>query len=146
MATRIERENAAFQVLEALRHNRRKREQRGELLVEGVQPINRCLAAGWPVRAVVAPIGHDASSWATGVRESLPDAEVIELAPSLFERLADREEIPELLLVARVAARATCPTSPVPPTAWSCSSTDPRARATSARSSARPMPSAPPAC
>ena len=105
MVTRIERENAAFQVLEALRHNRRKREQRGELLVEGVQAIDRCLASGWPVRAVLAPIGAEPSRWATGVREALAAAERIELSPPLFARLTDREETPELLLVATIPDR-----------------------------------------
>ncbi|MFL6204347.1 MAG: TrmH family RNA methyltransferase [Acidimicrobiales bacterium] len=103
--TRLERESAAFQLLEALRHNRRKREQRGELLVEGVQAIDRCLAAGWPVRAVLVPIGATPSRWAGEVRAALADVECIELSPPLFERLADREEPPELLLVARIPER-----------------------------------------
>ena len=92
--TRIEREDAAFQLLEALRHNRRKREQRGEFLVEGVQAIDRCLAAGWPVRAVLSPLGADRSPWASGVLESRREAEHVELAPPLFARVADREEPP----------------------------------------------------
>jgi TrmH family RNA methyltransferase len=104
--TRVERENATFQLLEALRHNRRKREQRGELLVEGVQAIDRCLAVGWPVRAVVTPIGGQPSGWATGVLNALATAEHLELSPALFERLTDREELPELLLVARTQDRA----------------------------------------
>ena len=86
--TQIRSENAAFQLLEALRHNRRKREQRGELLVEGVRAIDRCLSAGWPVRAVLSPIDAAPSAWAR----------------SVFERLADREEPPEVLLVARIPA------------------------------------------
>jgi len=103
MATPIERENAAFQLLEALRHNRRKREQRGEFLVEGVQAIDRCLAAGWPVQAVLSAIGAEPSRWATGVIDALGAADHIELAPDLFARLADREDVPELLLVARIS-------------------------------------------
>jgi 23S rRNA (uridine2479-2'-O)-methyltransferase len=102
---RIERENAAFQLLEALRRNRRKREQRRELLVEGVQPIDRCLAAGWPVRAVVSPLGTTRSAWADRVLDALPDAEHLELTPALFERVADRDDPPELLLVAAAPTR-----------------------------------------
>ncbi len=102
--TRIERENAAFQVLEALRHNRRKREQVGELLVEGVQAIDRCIASGWPVRAVLTATGVDRSRWATSVLAALEGAEHLELSAPLFARLADREEPPELLLVARIPA------------------------------------------
>jgi tRNA G18 (ribose-2'-O)-methylase SpoU len=102
---RIERENAAFQLLEALRHNRRKREQRGELLVEGVQAIDRCLAVGWPVRAVLTSADGELSRWARAIREALGAAEHLELAPPLFDRLADREERPELILVARIPDR-----------------------------------------
>jgi TrmH family RNA methyltransferase len=103
--TRIDREDAAFQLLEALRHNRRKREQRREFLVEGVRAIDRCVAAGWPVRAVLSPIGASPSRWASGVVEALGAAEPIELDPALFARLTDRDEPPELLLVARIPDR-----------------------------------------
>ena len=103
--TRIEREDAAYQLLEALRHNRRKREQRGELLVVGVRSIDRCVETGWPVRAVLSPIGASPSRWAAGVIEALRGAERLELGPDLFARLTDREDPPELLLVARIPDR-----------------------------------------
>jgi len=100
--TVIRSESAAFQLLEALRHNRRKREQRAEFLVEGVRAIDRCVSAGWPVRAVLSADGVDLSRWAVGIRERLPDAEIVELRADLFARLTDREEPPELLLVAQI--------------------------------------------
>jgi 23S rRNA (uridine2479-2'-O)-methyltransferase len=102
---RIERENAELQLLEALRHNRRKREQRREFLVEGVQAIDRCVASGWSVRAVVTPLGAGRSRWAQSVLDALHDAQHLELSPSLFQRVADRDEPPELLLVASIPAR-----------------------------------------
>jgi 23S rRNA (uridine2479-2'-O)-methyltransferase len=102
---RIERENAELQVLEALRHNRRKREQRAEFLVEGVRAVDRCLASSWPVRAVVTRLGAERSRWAQSVVDALPDEQHLELSPELFERIADRDEQPELLLVARIPAR-----------------------------------------
>jgi 23S rRNA (uridine2479-2'-O)-methyltransferase len=102
--TSIRSENAELQLLEALRHNRRKREQRREFLVEGVQAIDRCVASGWPVRAVLTPSGADPSRWAQATVAALPDAEAIEVRDDLFARLADREEPPELLLVARIPA------------------------------------------
>ena len=101
--TQIRSENGAFQLLEALRHNRRKREQRGEFLVEGVQAIDRCLASGWPVRAVLSPLHAEPSRWARGVLDQLPTADHVELVPPLFARLTDREEPPELLLVAEIS-------------------------------------------
>lgn len=98
--TSIRSEDAAFQLLEALRHNRRKREQRGEFLVEGVQAINRALDAQWPVRAALVPEGHARSRWADGCLARV--AEVTEVRADLFERLTDRDEPPELLLVAEI--------------------------------------------
>lgn len=100
--TRIESESAAFQLLEALLHNRRKREQRGEFLVEGVRAIDRCVASGWPVRAVLTPLGAPRSGWAQATVDALLDAEPVELRADLFARLTDREEPPEVLLVARI--------------------------------------------
>jgi TrmH family RNA methyltransferase len=111
---RIERRNAAFQVLEALRHNRRKREQRGEAIVEGVQAIDRCLAAGWTVRAVVHATDGPTSRWSADVLASLPDAERLELAPELYDEIVDRDERPELFLVVRTPSRdlSTVPRTP----------------------------------
>ena len=142
---RIERENAAFQLLEALRHNRRKREQRGEFLVEGVQAIDRCVAAGWPVRAVLAPSAASRRGGRRASVDALAAAERLELAPDLFARLADREEPPELLLVARIPAPdlSHVPRSGRRRRRAGRPAVEPRA--TSARSSARPTPSAPPA-
>lgn len=99
---RILSESAEFQLLEALRHNRRKRTQRGEFLLEGVQPIDRALAAGWPIRAVVVPEGGRRSAWAEGVLAQLAAVEVHTVRPDLFERLADRDDPPELLLVGAI--------------------------------------------
>jgi TrmH family RNA methyltransferase len=100
--SRITAEDADFQLLEALRHNRRKREQRGEFVVEGVQAINRALDAGWPVRAALVPDGGARSSWAAACLARV--GEVVQVRPDLFARLTDREEPPELLLVARIPA------------------------------------------
>ena len=100
----IHSENAEFQLLEALRHNRRKREQRGEFLVEGVAAIDRCVGAGWPVRAVLSPLDAEPSRWARATVASVPSAEQLELRPDLFARLTDRDELPELLLVATIPA------------------------------------------
>ena len=98
--TRITTEDADFQLLEALRHNRRKREQRGEFVVEGVQAINRALEAGWPVRAALVADGAARSAWADACLSRVAD--VVELRPDLFARLTDRDEPPELLLVAHI--------------------------------------------
>jgi 23S rRNA (uridine2479-2'-O)-methyltransferase len=102
---RISSASAELQLLEALRHNRRKRTRQGRFLIEGVRSIDRAIAAGWPLHAVLTPIGVARSSWATGVLDGLDGVEHHELAPELFARLADREEPPELLLVGAIVER-----------------------------------------
>lgn len=111
---RIQSESADFQLLEALRHNRRKRTQRGELLVEGVQPIERALAAGWPITAVVVPDGAERSTWAEGVITRVTGAGAArhDVRPDLYERLVDREDPPELLLVGAIPTRGLADLSP----------------------------------
>jgi len=101
---RITSESADFQLLEALLHNRRKRTQRGEFLIEGVQAINRAVAAGWPIRSVLTPMGTALSSWAAGIVAAAPRH--VEVQADLFARLTDREEQPEALLVGEIVEPA----------------------------------------
>lgn len=65
--------------------------------MEGVRNIDAALAHGWDVQAVLAPIAARRSSWADSVIDRVD--EQLELAPELFDRLTEREERPELLLV-----------------------------------------------
>ncbi|MDP1820823.1 MAG: TrmH family RNA methyltransferase [Acidimicrobiales bacterium] len=106
---RITSESADLQVLEALLHNRRKRTQRGEFLIEGVQAVNRALAHGWPVRAVLVPAGATPSSWAAettaAALDAHPAARHVAVRADLFARLTDRQEAPELLLVGEIVGR-----------------------------------------
>jgi tRNA G18 (ribose-2'-O)-methylase SpoU len=100
---RIRSESAQLQLLEALRHNRRKRTQRGEFLIEGVQAINRAIEHDWPIRAVLVPEGIELSSWARSVSAACPDAQHHTVRADLFARLADRDDPPELVLVGAIA-------------------------------------------
>ena len=94
-----------MQLLEALRTNRQKRERQRRFVVEGVRNIDAALAAGWPVHAVLAPIGGRRSRWAEETVDRALGAERLELAPELFDALTDRDERPELLLVAEIPTR-----------------------------------------
>jgi tRNA G18 (ribose-2'-O)-methylase SpoU len=90
------------QLLEALRTNRQKRERQRRFVVEGVRNIDACLTAGWPVDTVLAVAGARLSRWAERVVDQVPDADLLLLAPEVFDLLTDREERPELLLVAEI--------------------------------------------
>ncbi|MEA3018757.1 MAG: rRNA (uridine2479-2-O)-methyltransferase [Actinomycetota bacterium] len=103
-ARSIETATDELQLLEALRTNRQKRTAQRRFIVEGVRNIDAALAAAWPISSVLAPIGGEPSRWARDVIDRT-DAERIALAPELFDRLTDRDERPELLLVAEIPER-----------------------------------------
>ena len=103
----VDRATDHFQLLEALRTNRQKRERQGRFLVEGVRNIDAAVAHGWDVQSVLAPAGVDLSRWATQVAARVEDRQ--RLAPELFDRLTDRDERPELLLVCGIPARVDVP-------------------------------------
>ena len=101
----IERRTDEVQRLEALRTNRQKRERERRFIVEGVRNIDAALDHGWEVHTVLSSTGTRWSRWAEGVIDRLPDAEKLLLAPEVFDLLTDREERPELLLVAGIPRR-----------------------------------------
>jgi TrmH family RNA methyltransferase len=97
--------DATFQQFDALRTNRRKRRQRGAFLVHGVRAIDAACAHGWPLTAVLAPIGGRRSAWARRTLEAVPPSARYELAPELFDALTDRDAPSELIAVAAVQRR-----------------------------------------
>ena len=103
----IDRATDHFQLLEALRTNRQKREKQRRFLVEGVRNIDAALEHGWDVQTVLAPTAARRSSWAEGVIDRVDER--IELAPELFDRLTEREDRPELLLVVGMPAPRAIP-------------------------------------
>jgi TrmH family RNA methyltransferase len=93
---RIASANAEFQVLSALATNRQTRNRENAFLVHGVRNIDAALAHGWNVRAALTTSGKR-SAWADAVLDRVDER--VELAPALFDELAEREERPELLLL-----------------------------------------------
>jgi TrmH family RNA methyltransferase len=103
-ARTVEKATDELQLLEALRMNRQKRTQQRRFIVEGVRNIDAAIATGWTIHAVLSPLGADVSQWARGVVGDA-GAEHVGLAPELFDRLTDRDERPELLIVAGIPDR-----------------------------------------
>jgi TrmH family RNA methyltransferase len=91
--------NDEFQLLEALLGNRTKRHRQGRFLIQGVTQIDAALATRWPIDAVLVSIERRPSSWATGVLESVGDTEVIQMPEHLLDRLGQRDEGTEMILV-----------------------------------------------
>lgn len=89
---RIERRNAQFQRWESLLRNRTKRHRAGEFLVQGVRPLTLAVEAGWPMRALIRPIGARPSAWAAQLWARAGDAGVerVQMAPGMLAELGDR--------------------------------------------------------
>jgi 23S rRNA (uridine2479-2'-O)-methyltransferase len=102
---RVERRNSTFQVLEALKRNRAKRSELGEVFVEGVTAIKAAVGAGLAARRLVVSRGAKLSGWARSLLESAPGALHVELDPALFQELSDREEPSEILATFAVERR-----------------------------------------
>jgi TrmH family RNA methyltransferase len=90
---RITTRNARFQQWQALLDNRTKRTRSGEFVVQGVRPITQAIGHGWPIRALLHPIGRSLSEWATGLLAD-PDVRVerVAMAPELLAELAGKDD------------------------------------------------------
>lgn len=96
----VSKENAEFQHLEVLKRNRTKRSRHGEVFVEGVACINALMQAQWRVNAVAFDRDRPFSGWAKDVIAQTNPDRILRLSPELMEKLSDRQEPSELLLIA----------------------------------------------
>jgi len=99
---RIAERGDLYQVLLALKQNRRKRSELGELFVEGVESIKQGLGAPRfsPSRLVFADYDR-LSDWGKGLAAEGGFSELVELGGGLYEELADRAEPSEIMATFR---------------------------------------------
>ena len=95
----IEKENATYQLLQALKTNRQKRTKRGEIFVESVAAINAAvqknLAAVW-----IAYSGEKKLSfWAQDTIDALKPDALLRLSSPLMNGLSERTDASELIVV-----------------------------------------------
>jgi tRNA G18 (ribose-2'-O)-methylase SpoU len=95
---RVRSESGDYQVLEALKRTRSKRQKQGRFFVESVASINAARAGGWRFSAFIYS-GDRLSGWARELLAEVPAEQHIDLAPHLLERLSDRSEPSELMAV-----------------------------------------------
>ena len=97
---RISKRNAAFQYAETLKRNRHKRTKAGEIFVEGVSPIDLCVAKGHRISQVLCSESRKLSGWADDVIASQSEVVLYLVADTLFESLSDRDESSEIVVIA----------------------------------------------
>ncbi len=110
----LESANDIFQILLALKSNRRKRSELGQVFVEGVAPIKVALESGWEAISMCYAAGRSLSDWAKSVIAANPGAQRYRLSPALMEELSDKDEPSEIILCLRRPAASLAQIKPSP--------------------------------
>ena len=90
-------ENATFQVLSALKHNRSKRRKQRSFLVEGVRLINELYKSSWHVKALLYTGDKPLSNWAQDILKRDRADIHYELSTELMAKLSAKNQASELL-------------------------------------------------
>ena len=85
----------------AVKNNRRKRSERGEIFVEGVAAIDALVTAGLSVVCVAYSAERSLSRWAEGIIESVQPARVFVVTDELMSKLSDRTDPSEIIVIAK---------------------------------------------
>ncbi|WP_075739271.1 MULTISPECIES: TrmH family RNA methyltransferase [Actinoalloteichus] len=83
--------------------DRRRRQREGAFVVEGIQPVWRAVAAGWPIETLlVAPdLLRESAASAMVAEQEARGVRVARLSKELFQRLSDRDSPPGLAAIVR---------------------------------------------
>ncbi|WP_374198042.1 TrmH family RNA methyltransferase [Micromonospora sp. PLK6-60] len=108
MGPRVSGRDARFQQWEALLRNRRRRQRRGEFLVQGVRPIAMAVAHGWRIRELLYDADVQLSGWAREVLDTVR-AETVAVSGELMHELGGKADtVPELLAVVALPEDDLC--------------------------------------
>ena len=99
--------NLAFQHVDVLRRNRTKRHRYGEFVVEGVRAINGAIVGRWTIRSFAYARGRPLSRWATSILDASTAESHLEMEPTLFEAISEKDEPPELIAVVAMRPDST---------------------------------------
>jgi TrmH family RNA methyltransferase len=94
-----------WQRLESLKRSRLKRRQAGCCFVESVVALESALRSGHAILALTYDESRPLSTWASGILDRCPDAEIRPMASTLLAELSDREETSELLALVAIRVR-----------------------------------------
>ncbi|MGH7687287.1 MAG: TrmH family RNA methyltransferase [Candidatus Dormibacteria bacterium] len=96
----ISRPNARYQQWLALLDNRRKRTALGQIVIQGVRPIEAAVTHGWHVEAVISSIDRPLSPWAQRILELSSPAYHVAMERELLAALDGKDDLAEVVLVA----------------------------------------------
>ncbi len=90
-------ENATYQQIETLKHNRNKRLKQQAFLIEGVRHINQARSYNWTIKGYLYSKDKTLSSWAQDILNSSTAETHYQLPLALLEKLSNKNETPELI-------------------------------------------------
>lgn len=92
-------ENATFQQIETLKHNRNKRHKQNAFLIEGVRHINQANQFNWKIKSYLYPNDKQLSNWAQDVLSSSTAQTHYKLPLALQEKLSNKKDVSELMAI-----------------------------------------------
>jgi len=95
---KISTNNSAYQVLQALKTNRRKRNELGELFVEGIESIKQVRDSDYGIRRILFTDYARLSDWGRSFVDQYPAAEKYQITKELYRGLSDKNEPSELMI------------------------------------------------
>jgi tRNA G18 (ribose-2'-O)-methylase SpoU len=98
---KIGKENAQFQILNALKTNREKRNHEG-FLFEGVRNINNAIKYEWSIKAFFYSSEKGLSDWAKDILKKTEVETQYDLSEELLTKLSNKEEASELIALADI--------------------------------------------
>lgn len=99
----ISTENAEFQIIQALKLNRTKRSQTGEIFIEGIESIKQADRAGVEITRIITPNIDKLSNWSKDLILKNRAAKIIDMSFDLYKSICDREEPSEIVVTAKIA-------------------------------------------
>ncbi|MFA4941428.1 MAG: TrmH family RNA methyltransferase [Patescibacteria group bacterium] len=99
---KISTENAEFQVINALKTNREKRNHKG-FIFEGVRNINNAIKYGWDIKSFFFSSEKGLSGWARNILKNSQAECCYDLSLYLLNILSNKEEPSELLALANIS-------------------------------------------
>lgn len=98
---KITKKNAEYQILEAMKNNRRKRKEFGEIFVEGIESIKQVLYSKYEISRIIYKDYRSLSNWAKERIEETGNAKQIEISSELFKELCDKESPSEIVVTVK---------------------------------------------
>ena len=97
----ISSRNNAYQHLEVVKHNRTKRTKFGEMVVEGVLPIDLCVSNGILIKQIFFANYKSLSTWARNLMAEQSQAEIYSVIPDLMAKISDKDDGSEVIVIAQ---------------------------------------------